>query len=79
MEDHMLIKLTLEAILGKYVPDDPDAYEVPFGMNVGELIAKLGIPEHLVMFVIVNGQMATLDTILQDNSSVSLCPYICGG
>ena len=75
----MLIKLTLEAILGKYAPDNPEAYEVPFGLNIEELIAKLGIPEHLVMFVIVNGQMATLKTILQDNASVSLCPYICGG
>jgi len=79
MADHMFIKLTLEAILGKYVPDNPGAYEVPSGMNVEGLIAQLGIPEHLVMFVIVNGQMATLETVLQDNASVSLCPYICGG
>lgn len=75
----MVIKLTLEAILGKYAPENQCAYEIPFGMSVEKLIEQLGIPEHLVMFVIVNGQMATLKTILQDNASVSLCPYICGG
>ena len=24
-------------------------------------------------------QMATLDTVVHENASVSLCPYICGG
>lgn len=75
----MRICLTLEAILAKYAPENPEAYEVPGTLTVKELIQRLGIPEDLVMFVIVNGQMATLKTQLQDNASVSLCPYICGG
>lgn len=75
----MRICLTLEAILSKYAPENPGAYEIPGTPTVEELIRHLGIPEDLVMFVIVNGRMATLETQLQDNASVSLCPYICGG
>ena len=79
MDGRMHISLTLEAILAKYAPENAGAYEIPGTPTVEELIRRLGIPEDLVMFAIVNGQMATLETVLQDNASVSLCPYICGG
>jgi len=75
----MRISLTLEAILAKYAPENPETYEIPGPLTVEGLIRHLGIPEDMVMFVIVNGQMATLKTRLQANASVSLCPYICGG
>jgi molybdopterin converting factor small subunit len=48
-------------------------------MTVGQLIRHLEVPEDLVMFAIVDGQMATLETVLHENATVSLCPYICGG
>jgi sulfur carrier protein ThiS len=79
MDGRMRISLTLEAILAKYAPENPKAYEIPGPLTVEELIHHLGIPEDLVMFVIVNGQMAPLKARLQDNASVSMCPYICGG
>ena len=75
----MRISLTLEAILGKYAPGPGQDCELPQPMSVGQLIGHLGIPESQVMFAIVDGQMANLDTMLHENASVSLCPYICGG
>jgi molybdopterin converting factor small subunit len=75
----MRIQLILEAILSKYAPENSEAYELPFEMTIGQLIGHLGIPEDLVMFAIVDSQMATLDTVVRENASVSLCPYICGG
>jgi molybdopterin converting factor small subunit len=75
----MRIQLILEAILAAYAPENPDAYELPGEMTVGQLIRHLEVPEDLVMFAIVDGQMATLETVLHENATVSLCPYICGG
>ncbi len=75
----MRIKLVLEAILAKYAPENPETYEIPFEMTIEQLTRHLGIPQNLVMFAIVDGQMATLDTVVHENASVSLCPYICGG
>lgn len=73
----MHITLILEGILEKFAPDKD--CELPLPMTVAQLLRHLGIPESQVMFAIVNGQMATLDTMLHENASVSLCPYICGG
>ena len=75
----MRIKLVLEAILEAYAPEKPEAFELPGEMSVGQLIRHLGIPEDRVMFAIVDSQMATLDTVVHENATVSLCPYICGG
>jgi len=75
----MRIHLVLEAILERYAPENVCACEIPAEMTVGELIRHLGIPEDLVMFAIVDGHMATRETVVRENASVSFCPYICGG
>ena len=75
----MRIKLVLEGFLARYAPDNSEKFELPFEMTIGQLIRHLGIPDDLVMFAIVDSQMATLDTVVRENASVSLCPYICGG
>jgi len=75
----MRISLTLEAILEKFAPGPGKECALPRPMTVGQLIEHLGIPDDQVMFAIVDGQMANLDTMLHENASVSLCPYICGG
>jgi len=79
MDDRIRISLTLEAILERYAREDSDACELPGPLTVEELVRHLGIPDNLVMFAIVNGNMATMKTMIEDNASVSLCPYICGG
>lgn len=45
-------------------------------MTVGLLIGHLGIPEGQIMFAIVDGQMANLDTMMHENALVSFYPYI---
>lgn len=75
----MRIKLVLEGFLVRYAPENHEELELPFEMTIGQLIRHLGIPDDLVMFAIVDSQMATLDTVVRENASVSLCPYICGG
>ena len=59
--------------------DSPQACEVPEGATVGGLIAHLGLSPDAVMLVFVDHALATQDTPLYDNATVSMSAFLCGG
>ncbi|GAB6059835.1 MoaD/ThiS family protein [Desulfonatronum parangueonense] len=75
----LTVRVRLESILAEHAPANPEAFPIPEGCTLAELIRGLGLREDQVMFAFVNGHMATLQTRLPDKASISLCPYICGG
>jgi sulfur carrier protein ThiS len=75
----MLIRLSLEAGLAPLAPPGADAYELPEGATVDDLLDRLGLHPAQVMLVFVAGALATGRTVIPDGAAVSLCPNICGG
>ncbi|OPY64673.1 MAG: ThiS family protein [Syntrophorhabdus sp. PtaU1.Bin050] len=58
---------------------DIDTFELPENATVGDIIAKLGIPEKEVTLIFVNGHRADRTTRLADGDSVALFPPVGGG
>lgn len=75
----MKIQLKLEASLKSGLPPDADAYEMPEGSTVADLMRRLGLAESQVMLAFVGEEIANSHTPLKAGGSVTLCPFICGG
>ena len=51
----------------------------PPGLTVSVLLGGGGVPADVVRVVIVNGQTAALETVLQEGDRVALFPAVGGG
>ncbi len=47
---------------------------LPEGATVGKLLSQAAIPEREVKLIFVNGQKASLDTVLHNGDQVGLAP-----
>jgi molybdopterin converting factor small subunit len=51
---------------------------LPDGSTIRNLLSKEAIPEKDVKLIFVNGQKASLDTVLKNGDQVGLSPPVCG-
>ena len=79
----MKVEIRLFAQLSQYLPPDAKGrravIDVPIASSVRDTARCLGIPEDTTGVMLINGQQADLDTILEENDVVSLFPPIAGG
>ncbi|MBI2215882.1 MAG: MoaD/ThiS family protein [Candidatus Rokubacteria bacterium] len=79
----MTIDVQLFATLARYLPPDSagDAatLEIPEGTRVGDVIRLLGIPATMPRIVLVNGEDADDERVLQPRDVLSLVPPLAGG
>ena len=75
----MKVQLKFEATLKEYLPSNADAYEIAQGSTVADLMREFKLQDSQVMLAFVGENIANLDSLLEDNKSVTLCPFICGG
>ena len=83
MGDAMTIHLALFAYLSQYQPDGQSGrharpIDVADGATVGELIARLGLPDG-PRAVFVNGIHAADDQALSEGDRLAIFPPIAGG
>ncbi len=52
---------------------------LPAGSGIGDLLARLGLPEAEVGVLLVNGRDASFDQGLRDGDRVTIIPPIGGG
>lgn len=79
----MTVQLALFAYLSQYQPDGLGGrlarpVEVPDGTTVGELIARLGLPDG-PRAVFLNGRHAADDRLLSEGDRLAIFPPIAGG
>ena len=60
-------------------PTDRLKVELLSKMTLAQLLEGQGIPPGMVWMPLINEQLATLDTVVQDNDTISLYPHINGG
>jgi molybdopterin converting factor small subunit len=73
------ISLKLFASLAKRTPKDADAYPIPPGTTVRDIVQKLNIDEAEAKLVFVNSRRAMLTTELADGDRVGIFPPVGGG
>jgi hypothetical protein len=73
------IKLELKGALKRFVSADPESYPLGSAASVGDLAAQLGIAEHEVFLVFVDGVQANLDSALKGCERVLFIAPLCGG
>ena len=67
------------ATLGRFLPENPEAYEAPEGITVGSLADQLRIPEEELHLIFVNGRRAERSQSLQPGDRVGFFPAVGGG
>ncbi len=75
----ILIDLKLFVTLGKYLPLNNEAYEIPQGTTIKELMDTLGIPHGIVKLIFINGKKQDKNYCLQHRDRVGLFPPVGGG
>jgi sulfur carrier protein ThiS len=75
----MNIQVKCFATLSDYTPDDPDAFEVPEGATAADVMASLGVPEHEVKIIFINGRKVEPGAELADGDRLGLFPAVGGG
>lgn len=83
MAHSMTIHLALFAYLSQYQPDAQSGrharpIDVADGATVGEVIARLGLPDE-PRVVLVNGRHVADDQPLSDGDRLAIFPLIAGG
>jgi sulfur carrier protein ThiS len=74
------LEVLLEAAshLAKSVPES-GRVSVPEGAKVEDLLKGLGINQELVMLIVLDGELADLESPLSEGMAVELIPPISGG
>lgn len=75
----MIITLQAFATLAKYMPENPDAYEVEPGITVAGLLERLDLGEDQVKLVFINGAHVSMNAVVGDGDRVGLFPAVGGG
>ena len=73
------IKLRLFATLKRFKPASDDRYPIDPGMDLQDLIARLGISNQEVNLIFIDDQQGNLNSTLQGGESVSIFPPLGGG
>lgn len=60
-------------------PEQPFAVQLQQGESLSHLLAKIGVPQDVVVIALVNGLRKPLDYILQDGDRVGFFPPLGGG
>lgn len=58
---------------------DIDIIDLPPGTLVGEVVARLGIPEKEVTLIFINGRHGDFASELHDGDSLAMFPPVGGG
>jgi molybdopterin converting factor small subunit len=58
---------------------DIDIIDLPPGTLVGEIVARLGIPEKEVTLIFINGRHGDFASELHDGDSLAMFPPVGGG
>ena len=79
----MRVEVRLFAHLAKYLPPDADGdgaiLDVPAGTTVGDVAARLGIPDDLSALAVINGLDAEPERVLADGDVLTMFPPLAGG
>lgn len=76
----MWLSVRLLANLKRYTGGRTDIdLEVVSGVSLGVVMDGLGIPRGEVGVALINGRLASDDTILSEGDCVELVPAVCGG
>jgi len=78
----MAVKVEISSSLRRWVPDYDPSRGVLLeaeGLNVAQLVERLGLPAEEVRLVMVNRRAAGPDQVLADGDLVGLFPSLTGG
>ncbi|WP_022660987.1 MoaD/ThiS family protein [Paucidesulfovibrio longus] len=75
----MNIELKCFATLGVYLPENADAFPMPDGSTVADVMAALNMPAEEVRIIFVNGVKREPDSVLKNGDRVGLFPAVGGG
>lgn len=75
----ILIDLKLFVTLDQYLPRNNEAYEIPEGTTIKDLMDNLGIPAEIVKLIFINGKKQDKTYCLQHRDRVGLFPPVGGG
>lgn len=79
----MHVGVKVFATLTKYFPSIPLGQvievELDEGSTLGDLLKKIGIPEHEVKIALRNGKPCALNQVLEEGDVLSLFPSVAGG
>ena len=75
----MNITVKCFATLAKYQPENSDAFEVPAGTTVGQVMDMLGLDAGEVKIMFVNGKHVAPEAVLGPDDRVGLFPAVGGG
>jgi sulfur-carrier protein len=73
------IQIKLFASLGRYMPDNSDAFPIDPGVTVQDLASGLGVPLESARLIFVNGQKRDLAATLSGGERVAIFPPVGGG
>jgi hypothetical protein len=73
------IQLELQTTLKRFLPAAHESYAIEPGIRVRDLLVQLGIPEHEVNLIFINGGLANLDSTINGGERVVLYPPLGGG
>ncbi len=73
------VNLKLFATLRRLVQAQAENYSIQPGTTVGELIAKLGLPEKQVKLIFIDGVRGGLHTVLHGGERIGIFPPVGGG
>jgi molybdopterin converting factor small subunit len=75
----MKIQVKCFATLAKFQPEDSEAFDVPDGAAVDDVVEALGVPRDELNIAFVNSARVSLDHELQDGDRLGLFPLVGGG
>jgi molybdopterin converting factor small subunit len=77
MKSHIQIKLF--ASLSQFMPPSSDDYLIETGINIGNLLEQLNIPQEKAKLIFINGVKADLNSTLSGGERVGIFPPVGGG
>lgn len=75
----MIISLKAFATLHKYMPANPDSYDISDGSTIQELLDMLSLDDDQVKLVFINGAHVSRDAVISEGNRVGLFPAVGGG
>lgn len=80
----MIVKFKIAIGFRYYVPNvselvDGEDFEVPEGSTVGEFLEMINFPQRIATIILVNGNGADKDKVLNENDQIYLVQPMSGG
>jgi molybdopterin converting factor small subunit len=73
------IQIKLFASLGRFMPENSDAFLIDPGLTVRDLALGLGVPLESARLIFINGQKRDLSATLAGGERVAIFPPVGGG